>query len=197
MSLQQLFKAHLDEQSPQIIAKQLGYCTTDKITARIESMINSRYLDLDKSGFDLRYSTPNLIRKLAEIFAIPSLLCDKVIEEIEAELLAKRKRFKPYIFIETDFKRTSQPVFILAALQSNRFLTVDEAICERPLNDQLEPIQEQIKDHYRQQPVIDMWGKVKQYVYYYDENLVLIFSTTGQLLSTETDYFYSKATLSI
>jgi hypothetical protein len=197
MSLQQLFKKHLDEQSPQIIAKQLGYCTTDKITARIESMINSRYLDLDKSGFDLRYSTPNLIRKLAEVFAIHPLLCDKVIEEIEAELLAKRKRFKPYIFIETNFKRISQPVCILAALQSNRFLAVDEVIWTQPLNEQLELIQEQIKAHYHQQPVIDVWGEVKQYAYYYEENLVLIFSITGQLLSTETDYFYSKATLSI
>jgi len=112
MSLQQLFEAHIVERSPQIIAKQLGYCTTDKITARIESMINNRYLDLDKSGFDLRYSTPNLIRKLAEIFDIPSLVCDKVIEEIEVELLAKRKRFKPYIFIETDFKRASPPVLL-------------------------------------------------------------------------------------
>lgn len=100
-------------------------------------------------------------------------------------------------FIETDFKRTSQPIFILSALQSNRFLAVDEVIWERPLNDQLEAIQEQIKAHYQQQPVIEMWAEVKQYVYYYDENLVLIFSTTGQLLSTETGYFYSKATLSI
>lgn len=98
MSLQQLFRVHLDEQSPQIIAKQLGYCTTDKITARIESMINSRYLDLDKSGYDLRYSTPSLIRKLAEVFTIPFSVCDKVIEEIEAELLAKKTGFKPYIF---------------------------------------------------------------------------------------------------
>jgi len=111
--------------------------------------------------------------------------------------LELKSEFKPYIFIETGFKRTSQPVFILATLQSNRFLVVDEAIWEQPLNDQLEPVQEQIKEHYRQQPVIDMWGEVKQYVYYYGENLVLIFSTTGQLSSTKMDYFYSKATLSI
>jgi len=197
MSLQKLFKERLDAHSPEAISKLLGYSSVKKIMPRIESMINSRYLDLDKGGFDLRYSTPKLISKLASVLDIPTLVCDKVIDEINAELQAKSRRFKPYIFIETNFKRTSQPVFALAVLQGNRFLAVEEVAGALSLNDQLKQVQEQIKAHYLREPIIDMWGEVKQYVYYYEEDLALVFSTNGQLLQATNEYFYSKATLSL
>jgi len=154
MSLQQLFKERLDAHSPEAISKLLGYSSVGKITDRIESMINSRYLDLDKGGFDLCYSTPELINKLARVLDIPTIVCDKVTEEINAELLAKSKCFKPYIFIETNFKRTSQPVFMLAALQRNRFLEVEEEVEALSLNAQLQQVQEQIKEHYLREPII-------------------------------------------
>lgn len=197
MTLQRLFKERLAVIEDKELSKRLGYRTTAKVMVRVDEIINSRYLGLDKSGFDLRYSTPELVRKLAEVLSIPALLCDTVIEEIQAELLAENNKFSPYIFIETDFKRKSEPVFMLAALQSQRYLPIEEKTQSLSLNEQLDVVSQQIKVHYQQQTSLKLWGEIQKYVFNYNESSALQFSTKGELLEAVEDYVYSKATLTI
>lgn len=197
MTLQRLFAERLAGIEVKELSRRLGYQTTGKVMVRVDTIINSRYLGLDKASFDLRYSTPELIRKIAEVFSIPALLCDKVIEEIEAELLSKAQKFKSYIFIETDFKRKDESVFMLSALQSRRFLDVKEETRCLSLNDQVDVVCEQIKEHYQQQQSLYLWGEIQKYVFYYDESLVLQFSPIGDLIEASEDYSYSKAGLTI
>lgn len=56
MTLQRLFKERLAVIEDKELSKRLGYRTTAKVMVRVDEIINSRYLGLDKSGFDLRYS---------------------------------------------------------------------------------------------------------------------------------------------
>lgn len=125
------------------------------------------------------------------------MIFDTVIEGIQADLLAKGQKFKPYIFIETDFKRKNEPVFMLAALQHQRYLPIEEKTQSLSLNEQLDVIGEKIKVHYQQQTCLKLWGEIQKYVFNYNESSALQFSTKGELLEAVEDYVYSKATLTI
>jgi len=197
MFLQNLIKKQLTKFNFEDIAKQLGYSSSKNINNRITALIESSNLNLDQSHYDFHYSTPQLVRKLCQILAIPSEICDVIINEIEESLRADQRRFKPYIFIETNFKRSTQPVFMLASLQSERYLEISEDIQRQPLNEQLQQVQHLIKFHYQQQSVIRLWGIITQYAYFYDENTVVVLSTSGEVMAIKHEYFISKATMSI
>ena len=197
MTLQTLIRAKLVVLNSSDLAKQLGYSSSNKVLARINAIVDSPILTLDKSGYDFRYTTPELIKKLCSILTIPSLLCDRVIGDIGAMLKAKQDKFVPYIFMETHFKRKSQPIFALAVLQSQRYLSVDDDIQALPLNEQLEHVSETIKAHYSQQISLPMWGGISQYVYFYDEQTIVVFSVSGEVIDTVTEYFTPQATLSL
>lgn len=197
MFLQNLIKKQLTRFNFEDIAKQLGYSSSENIRNRITALIESPVLCLDQSLYDFHYSTPQLVRKLCQILTIPSGLCDAIINKIEEALLADQRQFKPYIFIETNFIRCNQPVIMLAALQSERYIKMNNAIQRLPLNEQLQTVQELIKSHYSEQTEIRLWGSIAQYAYFYDENMIVVFSTSGEVTTTTDEYFISKATLSI
>lgn len=197
MTLQTILAEKLAERDFSELARELGYSSADKLISRTNKVINSAYLGLDSGGFDFRYSTPELIKRLCTTLGIPALLCDKVIAEVQAELSAKRSQFKPYIFVETGFKRTSQSVLVLAALQNRRYIEIPQNIQSLSLNDQVGAVQALITHSYRKHPSLELWGDVQQYVYFYDEQTVITFSTAGVVLDVVTEYFYPTATLKI
>ena len=201
MSLQSLFTKELATRDINEVAKQLGYNARsyEKVSARINTIINSPYLALDKSGFDFRYSTPELIRKLCAIFDIPAFLCNKIIGDIEEYLLLQQSKFKPYIFIETNFQRKGQPIFALAVLESTRYISLDSTLNNVSLNEILDPVKKLVKSHYQNQSEPLIWGKIEHYVFYYDEQTVIILSPTGKVLSADDHYnrSISRATLSL
>jgi len=197
MSLQNLIQNKLNNIEFSDIAKQLGYSSPNKILSRINAIVNSPVLTLDQSGYDFHYSTPELINKLCDILNIPPLLCNRVINDIETALKAKQDKFVSYIFMETNFKRKSQPIFMLAALQSKRYLPINNTTQALPLNKQLDRITATIKAHHAQRTALPMWGNINQYVYFYDEQTIVVFSVSGEVIDTVTEYFTPQATLSL
>jgi len=174
MTLQTLIKDKIAEKGSKEIAKQLGYNVTKKFEERVKIVIESPYLSLDSSGYDFHYSSNQFIKKLSEALEIPELFYSRVIEEIEAQLVINNEK-KPYFFLETNFKRKSQPVFMLAALESRRYLEINEGIFKLSLNQQLSRLSDFIKTHNQQHPVLELWGKIESYVYFYDEKTIFIF----------------------
>jgi hypothetical protein len=160
MTLQTLITEKLTIHNLHNIAKQLGYNNEQKLLERLDTILVSPYLALDKSGFDFHYSTPELIRKLCHILSIPNGLCNSIISEIEASLEASKNRFKSYLFIETIFRRSSQPIFMLAALNSQRYIPIDYDIQKLPLNEQIEHVQTLLKSHYTQQTALPLWVRL-------------------------------------
>lgn len=196
MSLQDLIKNKITSTNINDLAKILGYSSAKKFSARIDAVINSEYLSLESSHFDFHYSTPEFIRKLCEALNIPVILCNKIMAEIEADLNIKKYKFKSRMLIETNFKRKSEPIFALAAYEGRRYIPVDN-IQGVLLNDQLKYIQKMIRSHYAEQTVLEMWGEISQYVYFYDEKMVIIFSTSGEVIESVEKYSASLATMSL
>ena len=197
MFLQALITENLANRDINEIARQLGYKTPEKVSARIKAIIDSPCLALDKSSFDFRYSTPELIRKLCEILGIPDYLCNKIISETEADLLQQQQKFKPYIYIDTNFQRKSEPVFALAAMESTRYIFIDPGIKNLPLNELLDRVRQLIKRHYQEQASLPTWGEIKQYAFFYDEYTVIVLSPKGEVIDAVPSYFRSRAVLKI
>ncbi len=197
MSLQKLIAQRLAATDLPTICAQLGYSSTDKASKRIEEIISSPVLCLDKSGFDFHYGTPEFIRKLCSLLKIPTLLSNQVIDEIHASLATTKARFIPRLFIETNFKRRNEPIFSLAAMENRRYIAIDSIIQDLPLNDQIDEVQKLIAIHYATQPSLPLWGEVQQYVYFYDAKTIIIFSPTCEIIDVVNEYSFSKTTLSI
>lgn len=109
----------------------------------------------------------------------------------------RKQRFEPYIFIDTDFKRGSHPIHILAALEPTRHINLDERFIDLSLNDQLEEVQSLIRKHFSSNPHLLIWGDVKRYVFFYDEQTVLVISSQGELIGAKKEYQLSRATLKL
>jgi len=194
MSLQYLIEEKLKSFNINELAKSLGYSSTQKLSERIDAVINSDTLGLDSSHYDFNYSTSEFIRKLCYVLTIPSNLCNKIVTEIEAKIQIKKFRFKSCLFVETNFKRKSEPIFALAALNGRRYLPV-EGFQGIDLNDQLKYIQRLIQSHYSEQTILEIWGEISQYVYFYDEKTIIIFSTSGEVIDSVEKYSTSLATM--
>jgi hypothetical protein len=197
MSLQIVLKNKLSETDMAWLAKQMGYGSVDKLKAKITHTVECQYLGLDKSTFDFLYTQPEFIRKLSLVLDINSMFCNAIINEIQVELTRKKEKFTPYIFIETNFKRTTQPLCTLAFSETMRYLAIDKAIGILTLNQQLSYIQNLITRHFQEYPHVPVWGEVKHYIYFYDDKLVLKLSPSGAIVDAVTDYSTARAVLSL
>ncbi len=200
MTLQTLIAEKLALTDISLVTQQLGYSAKaqDEVAARITDIINSSCLALNESSFDSLYSTPEFIKYLCVTLNIPELLSNKIISETEEPSLQKQPGFKPSIFIETNFKRKSEPIFALAALEGTRYISLASEISYLPLNKLLEHAQHLVKAHYQKRPNL-IWGKIEYYVFYYDEQTVIILSPEGKVIGAD-DYYIrsiSRATLSL
>ena len=84
----------------------------------------------------------------------------------------------PCLFVETQFRRANQPVFLLAMLESGRRLSVPAE-----LRDHLERITEMVVEHYQaHHGELVLWGKIDHYRYHDGRGRVYLISPDGRLL---------------
>ncbi len=179
------------------LSHSLGYRGSDKFKQRLTAMFSNEYLGLDSSYYDFQFSSEEFVRRLCNHLGIPSLLVDKVLVEIQAELGKKKHASKQFVFIDTDFKRQSQPIVALSAMQHRRYLTIDDAVTVSPLDKQLKDIQEIVMAHYQANPILDLWGQVQRYAYFYQPDFIVVLSTGGEIVDVCNDYPLSGATLQL
>lgn len=71
-------------------------------------------------AFDFRYSNKQFLNKLCEVVGIEISDFQDEINVIQSAYDKMLDRFKSYVFVDTGFKRDSQPIFILAICESIR-----------------------------------------------------------------------------
>ncbi len=99
-------------------------------------------------------------------------------------------RFKPYIFIETNFKiaNNTLPKFALAFLENRRYIVVDPQRNKQPIEKQIDDIKKIIVQHYNTKHdsseigSIFPRGKIHSYKYGYDVDKVIEFSPSGDII---------------
>ena len=143
-------------------ADKLGYLNTNSGKKRLLEILNSEGADwLAKSGYDMKYTSAELFKKLCGLAGI------KGYEKELSKILKRINRdFQPYIFVDTGFKRVSQPVFVLAFSEGFRHISIAGQDVLEDEEAELERIINIANQHYDENNgVLPVWGRILRYVY--------------------------------
>ena len=91
-----------------------------------------------------------------------------------------------YIYIGTNFKRTTQPIFALALLQDTRYVEIPDksVFCFKRLDEQLKIAGDIVRDSYKKEPTLRIFGNVTGYkIHMLGKNY--FFNTNGELMDQE------------
>ncbi|NTV13138.1 MAG: hypothetical protein HGA96_04285 [Desulfobulbaceae bacterium] len=205
MTIFELLKKKLIGRDLNALAGELGYGNREKGAQRIQRLLESDNLGVDQSGYDFKYSSKELLLKLCELLDMDQRFYEEGWRLIQAELLIEEQRFKPYIFIETGFKRDGESVSTLGYASRKRYIRIDDEIGRLPLRQQLPLVKEFVRSHYarphgkvnRSNPIYQPGAVVEEMAYYpskFDEDLPLgILPVWGKIQSYI--YHYSETVI--
>ena len=191
---QQLRQAIANTPEDQIL-KELGYINPKKLQFdRLYVVLHEVNLGLDGSFYDLNYSQEAFILKLAEQIGIDPVLTQEVIDKAKAQIMADKSAFKPYLFVDTGFKRENQPIFILAAVESNRYIAFERDFHKQKLSEQLLIIYQTIQQHMEDTGGhLAVWGYIRRYFFVFDIGQSLEITPSGNIVAVNTDFSPSVA----
>lgn len=199
MSLQSelcLRASHLGEST---LLSLMGYRKPSmQAKKRLLSVLSDPYLGLRSSAFDLRYSNREFAEKLAEVLGVGEETTQKELKKICAEIEEEEGRFTPVIWVDTGFKRTSQPIFALALMEHLRYLPFnDEELSEyhqASMIKRLELVGEKIRAHFRRSNgEIELWGTIQRYRFHFSECEALIILPDGTVHGEAANIFSEKS----
>ncbi len=145
------------------LAKKLGYYNLDKLNQALLKITQAKSLDdfLQNGYYDYVYTSENLVLKLAKIYGFD------ILDELNQakKLNDEVKKYKnSYIYIDTNFKRTTQPIFMLAMMQGARYLYFDKKeLVFKSLDKQLQFISKIVKNHYKKIKKLPLFGEIAGY----------------------------------
>ena len=114
------------------------------------------------------------------------------------EELAKYKDC--YIFVNTNFKRKSEPIFALAFCEPLRNISIDKKdLIFKTDKEVFAIISDIVKQHFIDtKGKIGIWGNIVNYVYHHKDGYKYIFDKDGNIIkSKDTDITENKSTLSL
>ncbi|NLK66538.1 MAG: hypothetical protein GX282_03585 [Campylobacteraceae bacterium] len=155
--------ANLTSVERQILSKSLGYHSYGKFEKAFAKFLIAKSLDeyLYSGYFDYQHTSESLVKKLAQIFAlnIENELKDAINLNNEA-----KKYENDYIYIDTNFKRKNESIFMLALSQSSRYVEFDKKeLCFKSLEERLKFISNLITTHYAKVRILPIFGKITGY----------------------------------
>lgn len=120
------------------------------------------------------------------------------IDAIHADHDDRRDRFKSYVFVDTGFVRTTQPIFALAFCEGQRAIPLEYEVRIKPINEQVEYVQNLVKSHYiEQKGQLGIWGDIKRYMFEYADGFQLEISPDGDVLGESTPHPIEEVSLSV
>ena len=183
------------------IIKSMGYHSLDKGQNAIDLFIEKRSINhwLESGFYDLLYTAEQFIVKLSVILKVnPDYIKDKIILHKQT-ILELRKLKNAYIFVNTNFKRTTQPILALAFMEQKRLiLPAKDKLIFKSTEKKLNIISSFIKSHYKyNNGKLDMWGKIDSYIYHQNINKKYTFNIKGNLIENAPDIFENRATFGV
>ena len=145
------------------LAKKLGYYNLDKLNQALLKITQAKSLDefLQNGYYDYVYTSENLVLKLAKIYGLD------ILDELNQakKLNDEVKKYKnSYIYIDTNFKRNTEPIFMLAMMQGARYLYFDKKeLAFKSLDKQLQFISKIVKNHYKSTKKLPLFGEITGY----------------------------------
>ncbi len=165
------------------LIRKLGYHNPRKGKQALQKFINAGSLEkwLQSSLFDFVHAPVTFVRKLAQILDLASPRLEREIEAIQDQEVRKIRMPRPWIFVETHFRRRGEPIFALAMLEGKRRIALEkEQVFERPLPEVLGLVSRIVLEHYTQSGgKLPIWGSIDEYHYHHPDGSVYRFDPQG------------------
>ena len=151
------------------LSKALGYVREQNFTRALANLEAAKSLDefITKGHLDWAHSSETLILALSKHFA---LNIDAELSEVQ-KLYNERVKFRgSYIYIDTDFRRKSEPIFALAMAQNLRYISLTpflDELCFKALNEQLEVVSKITKSYYQKTQTLPIFGAITGFKLYF------------------------------
>ncbi|WP_462110048.1 hypothetical protein [Campylobacter concisus] len=151
------------------LSKALGYVREQNFTRVLANLDTAKSLDefITKGHFDWVHSSETLILALSKHFG---LSIDAELGEVQ-KLYNERVKFRgSYIYIDTDFKRKSEPIFALAMAQHLRYISLTpflDELCFKALDEQLKVISNVTKNYYQKTQTLPIFGAITGFKLYF------------------------------
>lgn len=197
MTLQQALQLRLANADLSDISQLMGYRSRiEHCQSRIRTLLTDPYLGLGQGGFDFKFSDLEFLQHLCRLLGIDLDAYSAEIEVIQRELEERRTAFRPYVFIDTGFQRTTEPVFVLALFESKRRIMLDEATRKMPLNQQVRYVQSMVSKHFDEnEGQLGVWGSIQRYLFNYAKGVQLVIYPDGSVQREEEAAAAPKAEL--
>jgi hypothetical protein len=169
------------------ILKSIGYRNpSPKNFDRLKSVLDDDCLGLKSGGFDFKYSTQEFLLALSNVAGLDLKRSQQWIEATQKYISDEEQAFKPYIWVDTHFKRTTQPIFALAFCESRRYLSFSKGFWRLPIEQQLRKAQALARDHMAEtEGKLVMWGNIQEYWFFYEPRKAFILSPDGELIGEQ------------
>jgi len=192
-------KTGLKNKSPDDILKAIGYSKPDdKSRERLAKVLGSKTLGLDTGSFDFKYSTSEFLIALSKVAGLNEAEVRRGVRRIEQDISDDRHAFKPYIWVDTHFKRANQPIFALAAMESRRHLGFRDGFWRLPLEQQLAEAQALAREHMAEtEGKLVIWGTIQEYWFFYEPRRAYRLAPDGEVLGKHEGPVRNSARMSL
>lgn len=192
-------KIKLNGVKKEAIVSALGYCNKKKGIKRLNLLLTLDNTEewLKRSGYDFVHSNKSFLIKLCDSLDIKEDYYMETINKTTHKLKLLSQMPQPYVFINTNFKRQSQPIFVLAFLENQRRIYINKIKVFESNDDGLSIVKEIVKNNYNKtNGRLTMWGEIDNYIYHVNDKKYIL-SRDGEIQSGKAEIFESKATLRI
>lgn len=182
------------------VLKEMGYNGTqeggllkleilDKSSTLVKFLANSR--------LDLLYTGEMFFLKLLSVLNISAKASKESINKYKSRNRKLNSLELPTIFVNTNFKRKSEPIFMLASLDDRRHIELSKTAVYNSRDDGLSIVKKLVKQHYKKSNgELKVWGKIVNYKYTVNGK-DYVFDKNGDICDDAENIVEGKAFLSL
>jgi hypothetical protein len=200
MKLRILLREKVASEDSDHILRAMGYSASALPRARIRlhNLLEEPDLGILSGRYDFRFSNREFLRALTHVVGIDSNYAEAQLSVIEADIAREGRAFKPWVFVETDFRRRGEPIFALAVLEGKRRLTLPKGCWSLPQSQLVAVAADTVRTHYAMcQGQLLIWGAVREYWLRSSETEQIVMDVSGKVVRAEGPKAISRACLKL
>lgn len=200
--LQQQIKQRAKFRAEDDLLRQMGYAKPGRRhRERLAMVLADPALGLGTPMYDFVHGRRDFLRALCRALRIPEHSCRAFITERDALDKAERQAYKPWLFVDTGFKRADRPgmpIFILAMIESKRRLPLPPDTFRLPWEEQLQTAHQTVRQHMADTGgELKIWGRIQRYLFCYAEDHQLEIAPSGEVRGEASGRGLSQASMTL
>ncbi|TDB05119.1 hypothetical protein [Halomonas marinisediminis] len=184
------------------LLRQMGYANPNhRHRKRLTQVLADPELGLGKPEYDFVHDCRSFLHALCRALGIPENNCQAFIAKRDANDKAERQAFKPWLFVDTGFRRCDRPgmpLFALALMERHRRLVLAEDTWRMPWHEQLTRAQSRVREHMAESGgELQAWGRIQRYLFCYAEGRKLAIAPSGEVLGDASERKLPQASFTL